>query len=159
MRLGLFGLLAAGIFAASTAYADMTVTTHDGRSFTVPVDVEHVRSIEFSGGGQAIPTGFGGSWKTTWGMMKLALSGAKIAGGYDSDDGLIKGEVKGDQLVGYWSENKSGQRCNTALDGRHYWGRLVFKLDATRSAFRGKWGYCHADPAASGQEDWTGLRQ
>ena len=155
----LWSFLAATLFASVTAQAEMRIETTDGRSFTVPVEPQEIRSIEFSTGGEAQQFRFDGVWKTNWGRMTLKRSGAAITGNYESDGGLIKGEVKRNRLIGYWSEHKSGQPCDTALDGRKHWGRVVMTLSAEGTAFRGKWDYCHNDPAKSTQDAWTATRE
>ncbi len=156
---GILGVAAAAILASLTAQADMRIETIDGRSFTVPVEPQQIRSIEFFTGSETAQTSFEGVWKSNWGRMTLEQSGMTVTGGYETDGGRIKGEIKGGKLIGYWSEHKSGQRCDTALDGREHWGRVVMTLNAEGTAFRGKWDYCHNDPAKSTQEDWTATRE
>ena len=155
----LLSFLAAALLTSVGAHAEMRIETTDGRSFTVPVEPQQIRSIEFSTGGETQRSSFGGVWKSNWGRMTLKQSGTTITGGYESDGGRIKGEVKGNQLIGYWSEHKSGQRCDTALDGREHWGRVIVTLNTGGSAFRGKWNYCHNDPAKSTQDAWTATRE
>ncbi len=81
------GFLAAALLASLTAQAEMRIETIDGRSFTVPVEPQQIRSIEFSAGGQPPQSSFEGVWKTNWGRMTFKRSGAVITGSYESDGG------------------------------------------------------------------------
>lgn len=150
------GVVLTGLMVPVLAQADMVVRTNDGRSFTVPVAAGEVRSIEFTAAAKA--QGFGGAWTTNWGRLTLEQNGNQVSGSYDSDGGRMKGEIQGDRMNGFWSENMSDRKCDTAMDGRSYWGRVILTLEPSGGAFKGKWGYCFDDPATSGKDPWTGTR-
>jgi hypothetical protein len=77
-----------------------------------------------------------------------------VKGGYTSDGGEIVGEMNGNVLEGYWIENSSGERCATAKNGRHHWGRIRWTFDGGK--FVGNWSYC--DKPVAGGGGWTGER-
>lgn len=102
----------------------------------------------------AQPVNLVGRWKSSEGDLFLAQSGSSITGSYSSDGGEIVGEMNGNVLEGYWIENSSKERCASAKNGRHHWGRIRWVFDGKK--FSGTWSYCDK-PVASGG-GWTGER-
>lgn len=96
-----------------------------------------------------------GKWKTSEGDLTLNQSGNRISGNYSSDGGEIVGEMNGNVLEGYWIENGSSERCATAKNGRHHWGRIRWTFDASK--FVGVWSYCDK-PLPAGGANWSGER-
>lgn len=84
--------------------------------------------------------------------MTLTASGNRVSGTYTQDNGAITGTVTGARFDGYWIEDGSGRRCDTARDGRHHWGRLVFDRDG--DTLTGQWSYCDDAPSSR----WTATR-
>ena len=99
---------------------------------------------------------FRGNWKTSEGNMTLAWADhVTVTGTYSQDNGRIIGNVDDRRVLnGYWIEDGSSQRCNTAKDGSYYWGRVQFRLNADETEFTGKWSYCNAVPTSA----WNGQR-
>lgn len=98
------------------------------------------------------PISIAGAWKSSEGTIGFEQSGSSVLGNYDQDNGAIEGSISGNVLTGYWSEDSSGRRCDTARNGRYYWGRIRFVFSG--SSFEGFWGYCNDVPAKT----WTGNR-
>ena len=84
--------------------------------------------------------------------MPLTLNGSTVTGYYSNETQRIDGTLVGNTLEGYWSKDSSAQRCDTAYNGRDYWGRIRFVFDG--NSFTGVWGYCGEEPTRS----WTGSR-
>ncbi len=95
-----------------------------------------------------------GSWDTTEGSMTLTQDGASVAGRYATGSGEIVGVMEGGILVGIWTQDSAGERCATARDGRHFWGRLRFEFAEDR--FKGNWSYC--DGPLTPEATWSGTR-
>ena len=96
--------------------------------------------------------GYAGVWDSSEGRMTLTASGNRVSGTYTQDNGAIVGTVTGMRFDGVWIENGSNRRCDTAKDGRHHWGRLVF--DRTGDTLTGQWSYCDEELGSS----WTATR-
>jgi hypothetical protein len=96
-----------------------------------------------------------GRWRTSEGEATLTQSGRAVKGSYTSDNGDIVGEMNGNVLEGYWIEKSSGERCATAKNGRHHWGRIRWTFDGGK--FTGVWSYCDQPLPASGS-NWSGER-
>lgn len=62
--------------------------------------------------------------------------------------------MNGNVLEGYWIENGSSERCATAKNGRHHWGRIRWTFEGNR--FTGSWSYCEKPVAGGG--GWNGER-
>lgn len=97
-----------------------------------------------------------GKWKTNWGEMELRLSGEKVIGFYSEDNGEVFGTFKNGMFDGYWVEDEASTRCDKALRGRHYWGRVKMTFDKDLKSFKSIWGYCGETPYKA---DWTGDRK
>lgn len=95
-----------------------------------------------------------GIWRTSEGELTLVQSGLGVKGSYTSDGGEIVGEMNGNVLEGYWIENGSAERCATAKNGRHHWGRIRWTFEGGR--FSGNWSYC--DKPVAGGGSWNGER-
>ena len=95
-----------------------------------------------------------GKWRTSEGELTLVQSGRSVTGSYTSDGGEIVGEMNGNVLEGFWIENGSAERCATAKNGRHYWGRIRWTFEGGR--FTGNWSYC--DKPVAGGGGWNGER-
>lgn len=93
-----------------------------------------------------------GKWDTDFGPMELAENGDAVTGSYALEGGKILGTRSANQLTAYWTQNKSTRKCEKAVNGSHFYGRIVF--DFTANAFVGKWGYCEDMPA----DTWSGKR-
>ena len=93
--------------------------------------------------------GFGGQWKTGWGVVTLSVSGNSVTGSYPWDKGKITGKISADgrTLTGVWLESPS---YSPPKDG----GKLVFNLSADGNSFTGTWGY--GDKSTGG--GWNGTR-
>lgn len=100
----------------------------------------------------ALASNIAGTYKTTEGMMTLRQHGDRVTGNYTSDNGEITGTLYDTTLDGFWIENHSDQRCSSAKNGRHYWGRISFEFNENR--FSGTWGYCNEAPSRT----WSGTR-
>lgn len=103
----------------------------------------------------AFPAQVGGRWKTSEGELTLEQTGQQVGGHYSKDGGEIVGVIDGNVLEGWWIENASGQRCATARNGRHHWGRVRWTFEGDR--FTGAWSYCDKPVPDSGHR-WTGER-
>ncbi len=93
------------------------------------------------------PSGFGGTWKTSFGAMTITFTNSsEVKGNYDFDDGTIKGDVSGDGrvLTGTYTENeaKGTFRFNLDSDGRSFNGDW-HRTSGTRNPPSGTWsGKC-----------------
>ena len=95
-----------------------------------------------------------GVWETNEGLVTLAQTGAEVTGTYPQDDGRMEGRAEGRVFEGYWVETASNERCETARQGSHHWGRARFELNAAGDAFEGRFGRCEAEPDST----WSGRR-
>ncbi|SDE87629.1 hypothetical protein [Rhodospira trueperi] len=104
----------------------------------------------------ADPMGYAGIWRNTEGghPMTLTVDGTRLTGTYVPDDGELDGSIRGSRFDGYWIENGSKQRCDTARNGRHHWGRVMFERDG--ETLRGTWGYCDDPPTAGWNATFAG---
>ena len=94
----------------------------------------------------------GGGWDTSEGQMTFQQQGSSVTATYTQDNGRIEGTMTGNVLEGYWSEDGSAQRCDTAINGRYHWGQIRFVFNG--DAFEGVWSYCGEEPT----RPWTGTR-
>ena len=51
----------------------------------------------------------------------------------------------GASFEGYWVQDKSGQECNSLVDGSRFYGKAWFKM-VSEGKFEGRWGYCDTAP-------------
>ena len=92
------------------------------------------------------PSVFDGTWNANIGTMLLAgyAQGTKLVGRYDTDNGRVYFNVKGNVASGYWIEDNSSQACSTKRDKSAYWGRMELTLNDGQDAYEGWWSYCNA---------------
>lgn len=97
---------------------------------------------------------FGGTWKSTYGTLRLTQAGNRVTGTYTSPVGAtIEGVVTGRVVTGTYHE--------PATNGEGVRGRLVLEIDETGSSFSGKWReglalpLMPSDPTAG---NWSGER-
>lgn len=95
-----------------------------------------------------------GVWETNEGRITLAQTGAEIRGTYPQDDGRLEGRAEGRVFEGYWVETDSNERCETARQGSHHWGRARFEMTEAGDAFEGRFSRCDAEPDST----WSGRR-
>lgn len=89
---------------------------------------------------------FGGIWDTTYGEMRITQRGTKVTGTYTSGEGLIEGEVVGDELRVRWHER-----------GNQTGGYATYKMSDDGNAFTGPWNY-DTDPERQAGT-WSGRRK
>lgn len=94
-----------------------------------------------------------GEWFTSEGDMTLTQTANQVKGKYTTDNGEVAGTLKGTELEGYWTQDAGDERCQTARQGKYFWGR--FKYTFTAKTFTGNWGYCEG----SLDNEWTGVRK
>ena len=89
-----------------------------------------------------------GVWDTNWGETRLIQSGVSVTGTYAHDNGRIKGTIRGNVLIGKWSEAPSYSEPHDA-------GDVELELSEDGNSFSGRWRY-----GSSGEWDgvWTGTR-
>lgn len=116
--------------------------------FAIPVLVLALASAH----GAESALSLAGKWETDFGPMELTESGQAVTGAYALEGGKILGTRSANQLSAYWTQNKSARKCDKAVNGSYFYGRVVFDFSAT--AFVGKWGYCEDAPA----DAWSGKR-
>ncbi len=86
-----------------------------------------------------------GIWETTYGKMVLIQKDNRVTGYYSHRDGVIKGIMKNNVLVGIW-----GQKLTYAPPKQRGKVQLIFSNDS----FTGKWGYANQEPS----KEWNGKR-
>ncbi len=82
--------------------------------------------------GRAASNTWAGTWQTSEGKMVIQANGS---GTYEHCKGTIKGTVRGDKLIGTWSQPWPG--CNAA-EGT---GTFVFNMREDGTSFFGEWKY------------------
>lgn len=75
-----------------------------------------------------------------------------VEGVYEYGGGRVRGVAEGSTVTGYWYQDASPISCGTQRDGTAYYGRVVWRFNADRSAFTGSWGHCDDAP----DRDWNG---
>ena len=98
------------------------------------------------------PVSMSGKWNSDFGLAEIKESGDNVTGSYPFENGKIVGTRAGNRLTGQWTQSTSSRKCDTAVNGSHYHGQLVF--DLTANEFVGKWGYCDDAPV----DKWSGKR-
>lgn len=89
-----------------------------------------------------------GRWSTNWGEMVLTQNGDTVTGTYTHKQGKINGTVKGNELIGTWSQYPSYAEPNEK-------GEVVFTLYDKGSSFFGSWRYGTTGTMYGG---WTGRK-
>jgi hypothetical protein len=87
-----------------------------------------------------------GKWDTKYGSILLEEKGDKVEGSYSLNDGKIRGKVKGNNLIGTWSQKPSYSEPNDA-------GDFEFRLSDDGKSFKGRWKYGSSD---DWKFDWNG---
>ncbi len=91
-----------------------------------------------------------GGWDTSWGTMELIQSAdSTVTGTYTWDQGRINGRVKGNMLIGTWSEAPTYAPPSDA-------GDIEFTMSDDGTTFSGCWRY---DSTGDMRCDWTGTRK
>jgi len=85
-----------------------------------------------------------GEWQTDYGAVSLTQSGngPGVTGSYENGASEIEGRMADGVLEGFWFEPRSGQRCDRAMNGTYYWGKLRFDFSSDFTRFEGLWSYC-----------------
>ena len=94
-----------------------------------------------------------GRWNTPWGEMRLQRDDRQVSGEYGRNGGRLSGRMEGNTFDGYWFQAVSDRRCDRALSGTPYWGRVRLSFSGNR--FDGWWSYCEQAPERGG---WDGTR-
>lgn len=90
-----------------------------------------------------------GTWDTNWGKLVLQQHGNVVTGNYTYEKGKIVGVLRGNILIGKWSEYPTYKPLNDA-------GDLVFTFSNDGKSFTGKWRYGFRKGNWAG--GWTGKR-
>ena len=72
------------------------------------------------------PVSMSGKWNTDFGLAEISEDGDNVTGSYPFESGKIFGTRSGNRLTGQWIQSISTAKCNTAVNGSYYHGRLVF---------------------------------
>ncbi len=96
----------------------------------------------------AVPLTWSGTFKTTWGEMKLTQDGNKVMGTYVYGSGKITGTVSGNTLTGRWSIAPSYKAPTDA-------GDLQLTVSADGKTLTGKW---RNGSTGEWNTNWTGTR-
>ncbi|MGB0210750.1 OmpA family protein [Algiphilus sp.] len=85
-------------------------------------------------------------------VVELRREGDRIRGDYDFDGSrVLGGFTDATTFEGFWIKQRSGQKCDSARDGSHYWGHLRLEFGGpARNRFDGLWRYC-----GSAEDDWS----
>lgn len=99
------------------------------------------------------------TWQSDFGPMTLTVTeDGGLSGVYPDFDGrLVDGHVDFimDAVQATWVQPTSEVRCETAVDGSHYWGRVTWQA-AGADRLTGDWTYC--DAILPGNNTWTARR-
>jgi Beta/Gamma crystallin. len=113
------------------------------------------------------PEMIGGTYDTDFGRLVLQRYDRDGSAGYyaeDARDGTGSGSFEGqlepadhpvdghDTVEGYWFQQTSAQRCDSARNGTHYWGRFQFNFPRQGRDFIGFYGHCEESPLSR----WNG---
>lgn len=82
-----------------------------------------------------------GVYDTDFKEMTLQIKGEKVIGTFKFEDGKIEGELKGQTLIGTWTQSNAN-------------GRFIFVFDADFCSFKGLWSYNDAEP----ETVWNGTK-
>jgi len=85
------------------------------------------------------PINWSGAWQTTFGELVLRQQGNLVEGTYTYRGGRLRGEVKGNTLVGQWMEGKG--------ETPEYVGDFEFVMVLPgRDRYVGRWGKGYGQP-------------
>ncbi|MCR5876760.1 hypothetical protein LRS10_22940 [Phenylobacterium sp. J426] len=75
-----------------------------------------------------------------------------VEGVYEYGGGRVQGVAQGSTVTGYWYQDASPISCGKQKNGTAYYGRVVWRFNADRSAFTGNWSHCEDAP----DREWNG---
>jgi len=102
------------------------------------------------------PTNIAGVWDTSFGDMTFPdVTAGSLRAPYTKENGVIIGNLNGQELVGHWVEGESRRTCSSQMEGSDHWGKIVFTFNSDSTEFSGTWGYCEDSPTRS----WTGTKK
>ncbi len=102
------------------------------------------------------PTNIAGVWDTSYGDMTFPdVTAGSLRAPYTKENGVIIGNLNGQELVGHWVEGESRRTCQSQLEGSDHWGKIVFTFNSNSTEFSGTWGYCEEAPTRG----WTGTKK
>jgi hypothetical protein len=78
--------------------------------------------------------GYQGKWDTKYGLLLLEESEKKVDGSYSLNGGRIRGTIRGNNLIGKWSQKPSYSEPNDA-------GDVEFRLSDDGKSFKGRWKF------------------
>ena len=115
----------------------------DGSAFTGKYRPTGANDWRKWDGRRAQPRGFAGLWDTSYGKLRLTVSGKKVSGAYDFSgaDATVEGEIQGNKLTFRYTEPETK-------------GTAWFELDENDETFSGKY---RAD-GDSVWQPWEGQR-
>jgi hypothetical protein len=93
------------------------------------------------------PTGWTGTWSTTFETMILTQTGNQVIGDYEHDNGHIEGTVSGNVLTGTWYEAPTYSPPDDA-------GDVVLTISPDGNTFSGQWRY----DSTGSWYGWSGTR-
>jgi len=94
---------------------------------------------------QPVNLGWGGTWITDWGTMKISVSGTSATGTYTTSNGKLNGIINGNNFSGTWSRSPSYAAPKDA-------GAFSFIMSPDGNSFKGDWKYS----ACSWAGPWDG---
>jgi len=83
---------------------------------------------------QPVNPGWGGTWNTDWGTMKISVSGSSATGTYSTDNGKLDGTISGNTYSGSWSKSPTYAAPKDA-------GAFSFVMSEDGNSFKGDWKY------------------
>lgn len=140
----------AGPLLSSAAACNILVETFMSIRSILASIIVGIAAVSAHAGDPSFP--ISGKWNSDFGLTELTESGDNVSGSYPFENGKITATRSGNRLTGQWTQSTSSRKCDNAVNGNHFHGRLVF--DFTANEFNGKWGYCDDAPA----EKWSGKR-
>jgi hypothetical protein len=139
----LFAAVLAGALLAGCG-SSHTTTTFDSGPMT-------------SAGPSPDPIAWAGSWKSSFGAMRLDVDGATVSGTYAYCGGTLTGTVSGGTLSGTWKEDPSATSCERRGGDAPTSGAFAFTMTGGGNAFRGRWTYAGGKKDRNG-DAWNGER-
>lgn len=96
----------------------------------------------------AFASNWTGTWNTNYGKLVMERDGDWVIGAYEHNKGKLVGVIKGNTLVGTWSEAPSYNKPDNA-------GEFEFIISADGKTFSGKW---RRGSSVDWISDWKGVR-
>jgi len=116
---------------------------------------------EGEGTGTATPTtasaeeeGFTGEWDSTFGILRLEVSGNRVQGAYEFCAGMVSGTVNGNLLEGTWVEDTSACEDPESAARVVADGTFSFMLESGGDTFTGNYETTGSPEA----NEWVGTR-